>query len=509
MPHGLLGDPKSDEMQNMFNTVDSHFKKTGSNIGKFKDFTVINMGEQAIAFKEAECLGKGAFGKVYIGQDKDGNCFAVKQEGFRKLTQEKIQQYNLQPGDIELKNANLKKDFLAEKETERTVLEKRGKHKGYAVVGDQYYAAVRLEKGKELFKYVWTNKINFYLGNRKKISKADTLSIALQAAYDVHLMHSNNIIHADIKPENLMVSTEHSDTLGSQITIASIDHGFSNILKEGEKTITMKAKGTPGYAAPEIVEAGYYGHKAHFSFASDIFALGHVFKDDLGLKLPICNRMISEQASDRPTALEVMAALVDELKKQPFKKLDQKAIELISVCETQINTDIKKRNLEIEKHNKVLPSTTTPIPLIPLKKTFKEEKVEKIINNFQKKNPGNFNFLNNPPNKDADQKAIELKGYLLLQKQALLDSNKSGFFHSIKQKKISSMITDIDKISRKATFLGESGCITIYNKSIDVSNKNSNMLNQARRTTSTASWKPEPPTNHPPPTISTHRKSTP
>lgn len=473
MPRGILGDPKSPEMLSRFAKIEHFFKATSAIKAIDVEYTFINMGGKIIAFKEAECIGEGSFGKVYVGQDKDGNCFAVKQEGFKKLTQEQIAQKKLTPQRVVEINKDLRDDFLAQKETERAVLEKRGKNKGHAILDDEYFSVVRLEKGKELFKYMWKNLANWdneNPKNRKKLSKADALTIALQAAYDVHLMHTNGIIHADIKPENFMVSAETSKTLGSQITIASIDHGFSNILKEGEETILDETtKGTKGYIAPEIF------YKGEYSFGSDIYALGKVFQKDLGLTLPICDNMVLYTRTRRPNALDVMNALVDELRKQPFEELDQKAIELISICETQINTPTKKYNQNVQAENK------TYLP-IPLKKTFKEEIIEGIINKHEKQKPNSLVFLEtlnkdgNP--KDVDQKAIELKGYLLQQK-------KHGLLLNKEQKQIRTMIADINKISRKANFIGDSGCIAIYE---NVSKKNPGLLKQMTIAKKAPAW---------------------
>ena len=59
-------------------------------------------------------------------------------------------------------------------------------------------------------------------------------------------IHENNVIHRDIKPENLLLESKENDC---DLRIA--DFGLSTFIKKGE-LLTMGC-GTPGYAAPEIM----------------------------------------------------------------------------------------------------------------------------------------------------------------------------------------------------------------------------------------------------------------
>ena len=67
-----------------------------------------------------------------------------------------------------------------------------------------------------------------------------------------------NIVYRDLKPENLMLTTQ------GQVKV--IDLGFAKLLDEGERTFTFC--GTPDYMAPQIVcHTGY-------DLAADWWALG-------------------------------------------------------------------------------------------------------------------------------------------------------------------------------------------------------------------------------------------
>ena len=72
-------------------------------------------------------------------------------------------------------------------------------------------------------------------------------------------MHSNNVLHRDLKPDNIF--------LGLQGKIKIGDFGISKIFDSVKKN-TISVIGTPYYVSPEILkEEGY-------SYKSDIWALG-------------------------------------------------------------------------------------------------------------------------------------------------------------------------------------------------------------------------------------------
>jgi len=74
--------------------------------------------------------------------------------------------------------------------------------------------------------------------------------------------HSKKIAHRDLKPENLL--------MGDGFNVKLVDFGFARFFRDDKgKDVMMKtALGTPGYAAPEILQRKAY------DYTVDIFSLG-------------------------------------------------------------------------------------------------------------------------------------------------------------------------------------------------------------------------------------------
>lgn len=85
------------------------------------------------------------------------------------------------------------------------------------------------------------------------------LNLIIEILEGLKYAHSLNIVHCDIKPENILLKLTKT---GWQAKIS--DFGIAKLGKENEKSDTT---GSPGYMAPER----FYGH---FSTASDLYAVG-------------------------------------------------------------------------------------------------------------------------------------------------------------------------------------------------------------------------------------------
>lgn len=79
-------------------------------------------------------------------------------------------------------------------------------------------------------------------------------------------MHDRNIVHADIKPANIMI--KKTTSTDKKIRLAIGDFGISELVQSNMRII--KTCGTPSYMAPEVFSKDGHSYKA------DIFSAGSV-----------------------------------------------------------------------------------------------------------------------------------------------------------------------------------------------------------------------------------------
>lgn len=119
--------------------------------------------------------------------------------------------------------------------------------------GDIYYIVMEYVKGETLKKYI----------NRKgRLSELEAVKITKQVAEALKHAHSNNIIHRDIKPHNILLTEEG---------IAKVtDFGIARAATSSTINNTSNVIGSVHYFSPEQARGGYVDDK------SDIYSLGIV-----------------------------------------------------------------------------------------------------------------------------------------------------------------------------------------------------------------------------------------
>ncbi len=149
--------------------------------------------------------------------------------------------------------------------------------------------------------------------SNKKMDIDTKVQIIMQIADALDYAHERDIIHRDIKPQNIMVTDAH---------IAKImDFGIAKIGDE-HMTKTGFFVGTPSYSSPEQIA----GEKV--DYRSDIFSLGVLAHELLTGKLPFPGKSISSilyQVVNGQPSLEYVPPEIDANKLQ-FKLIFLKAL---------------------------------------------------------------------------------------------------------------------------------------------------------------------------------------
>ena len=102
-----------------------------------------------------------------------------------------------------------------------------------------------------------------HLFKKSKFTEQQIRTIMAQMILAVDLMHRNDIIHRDIKPDNILLIDR------DDLKICISDLGLA--CKTYDRIEVALKCGTPGYVAPEVLKGG------KFTTKSDIFSVGSFF----------------------------------------------------------------------------------------------------------------------------------------------------------------------------------------------------------------------------------------
>ena len=218
-------------------------------------------------------LGKGSTSSVFLGfSPKDPN---HKLYSFKLIKPSTINETLFKKEVSILSNLN-HKNILQIYESGESIIKKSNKEEKKV-----YYIIEEFMQYGELLNYIYLT--NGFGENYGRIIFSSLLDA-------IEYLHNNNIVHRDIKADNIMIN--------SNLEIKLVDFGFAtNSLKNNnlidlennnEKGKLNTFLGTPNYAAPELhLKIPYYGK------SNDIFSLGVtlfiIVTGTLPFKLPLPN----------------------------------------------------------------------------------------------------------------------------------------------------------------------------------------------------------------------------
>ncbi|KAM1676868.1 hypothetical protein FF1_042213 [Malus domestica] len=180
-----------------------------------------------------ELVGEGSFGKVYKGRRKHtGQTVAMK--------------FIMKHGKSDKDIHNLRQEIeILRKLKHENIIEMLDSFES-----PQEFCVVTEFAQGELFEI---------LEDDKCLPEEQVQAIAKQLVRALHYLHSNRIIHRDMKPQNILI--------GAGSIVKLCDFGFARAMSTN--TVVLRSiKGTPLYMAPELVREQPYNHTA------DLWSLG-------------------------------------------------------------------------------------------------------------------------------------------------------------------------------------------------------------------------------------------
>ena len=139
------------------------------------------------------------------------------------------------------------------------------------------------------------------LFREKRLSVRKACEIVLQVAEALHYIHKQNVVHCDIKTENILISEEESEGKRTKMVAKLLDFGLARPLTGG----TTSLSGTPHYVAPERIR----GEPA--SQSSDVYGVGILLYELLTGQVPW----------DGPVQ-KILAGHLDEIPKPPSRLIE-------------------------------------------------------------------------------------------------------------------------------------------------------------------------------------------
>ncbi len=121
-----------------------------------------------------------------------------------------------------------------------------------------------------VMEYVEGITLKTYIEKKGQLSFKEAVSIAIQVGRGIEAAHHKNIIHRDIKPQNIIISTEGK--------VKVTDFGIARAATSN--TISADVMGSVHYASPEQARNGFVDGK------SDIYSLGIVMYEMVTGRVP-------------------------------------------------------------------------------------------------------------------------------------------------------------------------------------------------------------------------------
>ncbi|GAP89693.2 putative STE STE20 PAKA protein kinase [Rosellinia necatrix] len=267
----------------------------------------VSKDDPNLSYSKQKKIGQGASGSVYVAKVKEGAVSPVARDVLRNFGSR---------AQVAIKQMDLAHQPRKELIVNEIMVMKDSKHRNIV----NFLDAFLRNNNSELWvvmEYMEGGALTDVIDNNPIITEEQISTICLETCRGLQHLHSQNIIHRDIKSDNVLL-----DARGN---VKITDFGFCAKLTETKsKRATMV--GTPYWMAPEVVKQKEYGPKV------DIWSLGIMAIEMIESEPPYLNE-------EPLKALYLIATNGTPRLKKP-EKLSKELKAFLSVC---LCVDVKSR----------------------------------------------------------------------------------------------------------------------------------------------------------------------
>jgi eukaryotic-like serine/threonine-protein kinase len=209
-----------------------------------------------------------------------------------------------------------------------------------------------------VFEYVKGETLKQRIGRVGALDTQEAIAYAIEVARGLGVAHGRNMVHRDIKPQNVLIDEEGRAKL--------TDFGISRQLEQAGVTATGRVLGTTDYVAPEQA----MGHGV--DPRSDVYSLGVVLYEMLVGQVPfhadsqvgVAMKHVNEELPDvqrrRPEASAAVALVVERATAKDPAERYQTVGEMIDDLETALEVEAARAGSTTGEATSVLEALPPP-----------------------------------------------------------------------------------------------------------------------------------------------------
>jgi tRNA A-37 threonylcarbamoyl transferase component Bud32 len=209
-----------------------------------------------------------------------------------------------------------------------------------------------------VFEYVKGETLKQRIARVGALDTQEAIAYAIEVARGLSVAHARNMVHRDIKPQNVLIDEEGRAKL--------TDFGISRQLEEAGVTATGRVLGTTDYVAPEQAMGKGVDQR------SDIYSLGVVLYEMLIGQVPfhadsqvgVAMKHVNEELPDvqrrRPDASAAVALVVERATAKNPAERYQSIAEMIDDLETALEVEAARAGSTTGEATSVLDAVPPP-----------------------------------------------------------------------------------------------------------------------------------------------------